>query len=141
MIDVSITMDRRQFERFVANTRAADNDAVRKVATGVVLPAMRVAFSHVGPHAPTGQLGVITDRTRQQLRARFWKARDGLMNGTVRVIGNRSHIARFGETGTKHQPPRRMFETVGRALRGTIESRLVAEFEQNMRALDISGTI
>jgi hypothetical protein len=96
---------------------------------------MRTALSFAGARpTPLGQLGTVSGRTRRQLRVKVFRGRDGLTNASIKVRGDRAHIARFGEEGTKRQPARKMFETVGRLLRTTIEQQFVAAFERNMKA-------
>lgn len=121
--------------------RRAQDKATREVARKTIVPAVKQALSFTGGKAPLGQLGTRTGRTRSKVRARFWKGQDGLLNGAVKVMGDRAYIARFNEKGTKSHgrhggplPARLMFETVGRAIRGQVEGALVDALERNLQA-------
>jgi HK97 gp10 family phage protein len=136
MFDFSMRFDGlKGAQQLLNDARTADKAAVRKVANTLVVPAMKLAFSHTAGPTPVGMLGVRTGQTRRQIRAKFWKGRDGFTGASVKVIGNRAHIARFGEEGTRRQPARKMFETVGRIIRARVDSALIAEFQANMKAL------
>lgn len=144
MVDLTIDMSKpiADIQKLTDHAKIADKAAVQEVARSFVVPAMKAAVSFTGPRAPMGMLGIRTGRLHNQVKARFFRGRDGMWNASVRVIGDRAYIAKFNEKGTsKHGkkggplPARRMFATVGAALRSAIEARMVAEFERNMRAL------
>jgi hypothetical protein len=143
MFDVSVKIDKNELPQIVKDIRLADKKAARDVASRIVIPAMRVAMNYTGQRpAPIGRLGAVSGETQSQLGTKFWTDRDGMTNAAVKVIGDRAHIARFNEAGTRSHgrngsplPAHKMFETVGRALRNTVEQTLVREFEANMRAL------
>lgn len=134
MFDVEIKIDTSGLDQLVKDIQDAESKAAREVARSIVVPAMRQAVSFAGDSAPIGQLGTRTGRLRMQMKAKFWRGKDGLTNGSVKVIGDRAFIARFAETGTKRQPARKMFEIVGRNLRLAIERAMVASFERHMQA-------
>ena len=142
MIDLEIKMDHRSILQVSEHAKLADKKAVRFVAESIVIPAMRASVSFVGRTAPVGQLGTRTGRLLSQVKAKYWRGRDGLANGSVKVKGDRAYIARFHEKGTKKHgkhggplPARQMFATVGLAIKSTVEGALVREFEANMKAL------
>jgi HK97 gp10 family phage protein len=138
MFDIEWKIDFSQagnLNQLTRDIRAAELAAARDVARTITIPAMRGALSFQGPKAPVGMLGTRTGRTRAQIKAKFWVERhSGLVNGSIKVRGDRAHIARFGETGTRHQLARKMFELVGRALRPTMERAFVQSFERHMKA-------
>lgn len=147
MIDVVVNLDTAELDKLSKDVRDAHAAAVREVARTLIVPAAKTALSFQGEHAPIGQLGQRTSRTRNQVKGKFWKDKDGLLNGAVKVIGDRAHIARFNETGTKSHgpggkkgsnknplPARKMFETVGHAQRVQIEQAIAEAFERNMKA-------
>jgi hypothetical protein len=134
MLEFTVDVDVAGIDRLLKDIQDAQSNAIREVARMIILPPAQDALSYSGARpSPLGVLGVVTGRTRAQLKAKFWKTREGLINGSVRVIGDRAHIARFGEKGTKRQPARRMFEIVGQAIRINIERGLVSLFERNMK--------
>lgn len=165
MLDVFVRIDTSELDQLNELVRASQAAAAREVAQTLIIPAMRNALSFHGLHAPVGQLGTRSGRLLSQLKTKFWKAKDGLVNGAVRIIGDRDHVSRFNELGTKSHgrrpkvegqtreaaraaaaargnsalPARKMFETVGTALRAQIESQSVLLFERNMKALGQAG--
>lgn len=165
MFDVTINVDGviKGMNDLARDIRLADAAAVREVSQTIVIPAMKRAVSYSGKRAPIGQLGTRTGQLRNQIKLKPWIGKtDGLANGSVRVRGTRSHIARFNEEGTKSHgryrgggkigqghtretlrrqsaghsglPARKMFATVGAAIRAQAEAGLVASFERNMKA-------
>jgi hypothetical protein len=144
MFDIEFRVDFGQaggLDQLVKDIKSAEAAAAREVARTILIPAMKVAMSHSGGRAPIGRLGTRTGQTRAQIKAKFWTGKDGLTNGSVKVIGDRAHIAFFNESGTQSHgkksgplPARKMFETVGRALRATVERAMVTAFERNMKA-------
>lgn len=144
MIDFSVTVAVDSvvggLDKLEYSIRRAEDAAARETARTIVIPAVKEALSYSGPSAPIGRLGVVTGRTRSKVRARFWRNRSGLLNGSVRVMGNRAHIARFHEKGTRSHgrhagplPARRMFEITGRLIRARCEEMLVESFERNLQ--------
>ena len=142
MLEFDLKVDHGSLLQLTADAQLADKKAVRFVAESIVIPAMRVSVSFTGKTAPIGMLGTRTGRLLSQVKAKYWKSRDGLHNGSVKVKGDRAYIARFHEKGTKKHgkhggplPARKMFATVGIAIKSTVEGALVREFEANMKAL------
>ncbi len=141
MLEIDISIDLSGLEELTKDIQAADSTAVRRVAQTVIIPAMQRSMSFTGTHAPEGQLGARSGRTRAQLKAKFFRGRDGLMNGAVKVIGDRNHIARFNNDGTRTHgrkggplAARKFFQAVGAAVHSVVEQALVTEFEKAMHA-------
>ena len=140
-VQVSVEAAIQYLLKLEFDARKAVETAVRETAEGVALPAMRSALSFAGERAPIGQLRTNTGKLRSQVRPKFWIGRDGLLNAAVKVVGDRAHIARFHETGTKSHgrqagplPARRMFAIVGAAIRPHIERALLQSFERQLTA-------
>lgn len=144
MLEIEWKIDFSQaggLDRLTKDIRASELAAAREVARTIVIPAMRNALSFQGMRAPLGMLGIKSGRTRAQIKAKFWvEKRSGLVNGSVKVRGDRAHIARFHESGTKSHGKnsgpllaRKMFQTVGLVLRTGMELAFVRAFERNMK--------
>jgi HK97 gp10 family phage protein len=147
VLDVVVNIDIGELDQLSKDIKQAHAAAVREVARTLIVPAAKNALSFQGEHAPVGQLGTRTGKTRAQVKPKFWTGKDGLLDGTVKVIGDRAHISRFNEAGTKSHgpggkrgtgknplPARKMFETVSNAQRVNIENAIAAAFERNMKA-------
>src|SRR5262245_2386523 len=103
MVDLKIDFSGpfAEVEKLNNDVRIADKRAMKSVSESLVVPAMKRVLSFTGPKAPIGELGTRTGRLRSQVRAKFWKGRDGLANAAVKVIGDRDFVSRINEHGAK----------------------------------------
>ena len=127
----------RGLDQLQTAIRQAQDAAARSAARNVIIPAVHMAVAHRGGPAPIGQLGTRTGRLYRQVKAKFFRRKDGLLNGVVKVIGDRSFIARINESGAASHgrkagplPARRMFQTVGWSIRPTAEQHMQQVFAQ-----------
>lgn len=162
-IKVDISGALREVERLRRRIDKAMELAVHEVTLGIAVPAARAAVSFTGPTAPIGQLGTRTGQLLMQVQARFYRLRSGEPAASVRVRGNRAHIAAFNERGTKSHgrygvskkgksrfqlrraaalrgtsalPARRMFATAFAQSKAQMEAALKAAFEKHFNRLE-----
>src|SRR3990170_862717 len=167
MFEFSVNFDSalRALDKLDADIRRAEAQATRDTARKVIVPAVKDAVSYRGPHAPTGKLGKRTGLLRRSIRPKFFKGRDGLLNGSVQVRGERGYIMRFHEFGTASHgrlpkaegvsragrralaarsgrsalPARHPFQTVGKAIRAAAEANFAMVFEAQLKMRRIGG--
>jgi hypothetical protein len=138
-VKADVTGAIRGLDQLQKAIRQAQDAATRSAARRVIVPAVKVAVAYRGGPAPIGQLGTRTGRLYRQVKAKFFRGKDGLLNGVVKVIGDRAFIARINESGAASHgrrggplPARRMFQTAGWSIRPTAEQHMQQVFAQDL---------
>lgn len=100
---IQMSMDSQKLKRdlqvtIFEETRKANEMAV-KVTAQYALGQLKPNLSFPGKVAPIGQLGTRTGRLLSQAGIRIFRQRNGLFGASVRILGDRAHVAHINEVG------------------------------------------
>lgn len=111
---------------------------IRIAAYRALVPAAERVLTRLQRNMSGEIIDSQTGRLRAQTTIRYF-IQNGFMAASIKTRGNRSHIAQFLESGTKHIKARHVFETTWREVERQAQAIFAAAFAEEFHQLNSNG--